>query len=59
LSIIKNPGFLKKETIESRAESILEQMRDTPKYFPKFPLDPTRVAEFLDLDVAWVPIEQD
>jgi Zn-dependent peptidase ImmA (M78 family) len=34
-------------------------MQETPKYAPKWPLDATRVAEFLGLDVVWEKIPPD
>jgi hypothetical protein len=59
LSLIKYPSFLSKEYIEQEAEKILERMRATPQYVPKFPLDPSRVAEFLGLDIVWDAIPPD
>lgn len=34
-------------------------MQATPNYIPKFPLDPSRVAEFLGLDIVWDTIPPD
>jgi Zn-dependent peptidase ImmA (M78 family) len=59
LSLINYPGFLSKEHIQNEAEKVLEQMRGKPRYLPKFPLDPSRVAEFLGLDIVWDTIPAD
>jgi len=59
LSLIHQPSYLKKEHIEHEAVKVLERMKSTPQYFPKFPLDPQRVADFLDLDVIWDTIPPD
>lgn len=59
MSLIKYPLFLSKEHIESEVEKILEHMRTTSQYAPKFPLDPSRVAEFLELDIVWDTIPPD
>lgn len=59
MSLIKYPSFLSKEHIEREVEKILERMRSTPQYVPTFPLDPQRVADFLDLTVVWDTIPPD
>ncbi|APB35085.1 hypothetical protein GlitD10_2742 [Gloeomargarita lithophora Alchichica-D10] len=59
MSLINYPSFLSKEHIESEVEKILERMRSTPQYVPTFPLDPQRVADFLDLTVVWDTIPPD
>lgn len=59
MSLIKYPSFLSKNHIENEVEKILERMRATPQYAPTFPLDPQRVADFLDLDVIWDNIPPD
>jgi Zn-dependent peptidase ImmA (M78 family) len=51
--------FLEKQEIEATAIAILQQMQQTPNYQPKFPLDTSRVAEFLGLDVVWDSISDD
>lgn len=51
--------YADKREIEGQAEKILQQMKSTPNYAPQFPLDPTRVAEFLGLDVVWDRIPPD
>ena len=48
-----------KEEIEREAEGILRQMQAKPKYAPKFPIDPSCVAEFLGLDIVWDSIPPD
>jgi Zn-dependent peptidase ImmA (M78 family) len=47
---------LKKNFIESEAIAILQKMAATPKYYLKWPLDPTRVAEFLGLDTEIIDL---
>jgi hypothetical protein len=59
LSIFRPYSFIPKLTIEARALDILWQMQQTSHYFPKFPLDSSRVAEFLGLDVVWDAIADD
>jgi Zn-dependent peptidase ImmA (M78 family) len=59
LNLIHSPSYLSKESIEREVEKILKQMRATPQYVPKFPLDPSRVAEFLGLDIVWDTIPPD
>jgi hypothetical protein len=59
LSLIKCPSYLSKDYIEYEAEKIFEHMRKNPRYVPKFPLDPSRVAEFLGLDIVWDTIPPD
>jgi hypothetical protein len=59
VSLIRYRWFPNKEDIEREAEDILERMQATPSYIPKFPLDPSRVAEFLGLDIVWDTIPPD
>lgn len=59
MSIIKPYRYIPDEEIEARANDILKRMQETPKYIPKWPLDATRVAEFLGLDVVWDRIPPD
>ena len=59
MSLFQYPSYLRKEYIEQAADNLLEQMREDPCYKVTFPLDPTRVAEFLDLDVVWDTIPSD
>ncbi|MDY6784302.1 MAG: ImmA/IrrE family metallo-endopeptidase [Cyanobacteriota bacterium] len=58
-SIFKPFRFISKHAIECSALNILEQMQTVPNYKPKFPLDASRVAEFLGLDVVWDSIPDD
>jgi hypothetical protein len=51
--------FIDKLEIEAKAIEILLQMQQTPSYVPKFPLDASRVAEFLGLDLVWDSIPSD
>jgi Zn-dependent peptidase ImmA (M78 family) len=59
LSIFKPFRFLDKIEIEGKAISILQQMEASPNYQLKWPLDASRVAEFLGLDVVWDRIAPD
>jgi len=59
LSLIQYRWYSNKEEIEREAESLLEQMQTVPNYIPKFPLDPSRVAEFLELDIVWDTLPSD
>ncbi|MDJ0534077.1 MAG: ImmA/IrrE family metallo-endopeptidase [Xenococcaceae cyanobacterium MO_207.B15] len=51
--------FLSKLEIESCALKVLLQMQTKPNYVPRWPLDASRVAEFLDLDIVWDSIPDD
>ncbi|HHP7232388.1 MAG TPA: ImmA/IrrE family metallo-endopeptidase [Xenococcaceae cyanobacterium] len=51
--------FLSKLEIESCALNVLLKMQEKPNYTPQWPLDTSRVAEFLDLDVVWDAIPDD
>lgn len=59
MSILKPFRFLHKQQIETKATEILKQMSTSPNYAPNFPLDASRVAEFLGLDVLWDSITPD
>ncbi|ACB50260.1 hypothetical protein cce_0909 [Crocosphaera subtropica ATCC 51142] len=59
MQIFKPFRFIPKKRIEKQATSILQQMQQTPSYELKFPLDASRVAEFLGLDVVWDSIPND
>ncbi|MCW6037623.1 ImmA/IrrE family metallo-endopeptidase [Spirulina subsalsa FACHB-351] len=50
---------MSKHDIECRAADVLVGMEGNPLYRPMFPLDVTRVAEFLALDVVWDCIPDD
>ena len=59
MSLIQYPSYLSKEYIEHEVEKLLEHMRAVPQYAPKPPIDPQRVADFLDLTVVWDSIPPD
>jgi Zn-dependent peptidase ImmA (M78 family) len=59
MAIFKPFRFIDRIEIEGKAIAILERMEATPNYKPKFPLDASRVAEFLGLDVVWDEIVDD
>lgn len=59
MGIFKPFRFIDRIEIEGKTISILERMQTTPNYIPKFPLDASRVAEFLGLDVVWDGIADD
>ncbi|PSF32100.1 Zn peptidase [Aphanothece hegewaldii CCALA 016] len=56
MNIYKPYRRLEKTLIEAEAVAILQKMASTPKYYPKWPLDPTRVAEFLGLDTEIIDL---
>lgn len=58
-NIFKPFRFIPKAEIEAKATEILQQMQQSPNYAPKYPLDTSRVAEFLGLDVVWDNIPDD
>jgi Zn-dependent peptidase ImmA (M78 family) len=57
-SIYQPYRYLKKEDIEAKALDILEKMQVNPKYRLRWPLDPTRVAEFLGLDTDIIDLDE-
>lgn len=59
MQIFKPFRFIPKKRIEKQATAILQQMEKTPNYQLKFPIDASRVAEFLGLDVVWDTIPND
>ncbi len=59
IQIFKPFRFIPKAAIAAKANQILRQMEQTPNYGLKFPLDASRVAEFLGLDVVWDHIPDD
>ncbi len=59
MQIFKPFRFIPKKSIEKQASSILQEMEKTPTYDLKFPIDASRVAEFLGLDVVWDSIPND
>jgi IrrE N-terminal-like domain len=59
LDVINPFRYMRKEEIENKANALLNQMQETPKSAPKWPFDATRVADFLDIGVAWDKIPPD
>ncbi len=59
MGIFRPFRFIHKQEIEAKATDILKQMEKDPNYTPKWPLDASRVAEFLELDVVWDSIPDD
>lgn len=59
VNIFRPFRFISKVEIEAIALEILIKMQRTPNYIPKFPLDASRVAEFLGLDIVWDTIADD
>ena len=51
--------FISKVEIEAIALEILVKMQQKPNYIPRYPLDTSRVAEFLGLDIVWDAIADD
>ncbi|MBP0019256.1 MAG: ImmA/IrrE family metallo-endopeptidase [Cyanobacteria bacterium SBLK] len=59
MSVLKPFRFIDKHEIECRALDVLEGMQQSDRRTPIFPLDPSRVAEFLGLDVVWDVLPED
>ena len=59
MQIFKPFRFIPKKKIEKQATEVLQQMANSPNYQLKFPIDASRVAEFLGLDVVWDTIPDD
>ena len=59
INIFRTFRFISKVEIEAIALEILIKMQRQPNYIPKFPLDASRVAEFLGLDLVWDTIADD
>lgn len=59
MNVIKPYRFISHDEIEYRANDILRLMQQTQNYALKWPLDASRVAEFLDLNVVWDKIPPD
>jgi hypothetical protein len=59
LNVIKPYRFISHDEIEHRANDILRLMQQTQNYALKWPLDASRVAEFLGLDIVWDKIPPD
>ena len=59
MQIFKPFRFIPKKSIEKETIKILEEMENSPNYELKFPIDASRVAEFLGLDVVWNSIPND
>ncbi len=59
MSILKPYRFYPKESIERRANQILQQMQATPNFAPQWPFEASLVADFLDLGVVWDSIPAD
>ena len=59
MKIFQEYRYYLKEEIERQANDLLRRMQATPKYAPTWPLDATRVADFLDLAVVWDRIPTD
>lgn len=49
--------YSKKEEIECSANNILMRMKSIPKYAPRWPLEASRVAEFLNLNISYEEID--
>lgn len=59
MNILKPYRFIPDHEIERSANDILRLMQQTRNYTLKWPLDASRVAEFLGLDVVWDRIPSD
>ena len=59
MSIFRPFRYISKIEIEACALDILLQMQASSNFVPKLPVDASRVAEFLDLDLVWDTIPSD
>lgn len=59
MQVIRQFRFWEKKEIEAIAHQVLVNMGKEANYRPKWPLDSSRVAEFLGLDVVWDKIAPD
>ena len=59
MGIFRPFRFISKIEIEASALDVWLKMEATHKYAPKLPIDASRVAEFLDLDIVWDTIPND
>ncbi len=59
MQIFKPFRFISKKRIEQETIKILQEMENSPNYHLKFPIDASRIAEFLGLDVVWDNIPND
>ena len=59
MTIFKSFRFISKKAIEARATQILTSIQFSCNYRPKWPLDTSRIAEFLNLDIVWDSIPPD
>ncbi|HAG80228.1 MAG TPA: Zn peptidase [Cyanobacteria bacterium UBA12227] len=59
MRIFKPYRFYEKDEIERLANELLKRMQENPKYTPTYPLDASRVADFLQLAVVWEKIDED
>lgn len=59
LSILRPYRYYPKESIERRANQLLQQMQATPNFAPQWPFEASLVADFLDLGVVWDTIPAD
>ncbi|MGK7915859.1 MAG: hypothetical protein AB4038_09965, partial [Prochloraceae cyanobacterium] len=59
MGIFKPFRWLNKQEIETVATELLLRMELIPSYAHNWPLDTTKVAEFLGLDVVWDTIPDD
>ena len=50
--------YSKKEEIEYCANNILMRMKSIPKYAPRWPLEASRVAEFLNVNISYEEIDE-
>ena len=59
MGIFRPFRFIRKQEIEFKATEVLTRMEQELNYALKWPLDASRVAEFLGLDVVWDSIPDD
>lgn len=59
MNVIKPYRYIPKEEIESQAADVIRRMQADRNRPLKWPLDATRVADFLDIGVVWESIPPD
>ncbi|WP_242038877.1 XRE family transcriptional regulator [Anabaena lutea] len=59
LNLVKPYRFYSKDEIECIANDVLRRMQLLPQYTPKFPMDTTRVCDFLNLNICYERISPD
>ncbi len=59
MGIFRPFRLLQKQEIEAKASELLRRMEQNPKYVSHWPIEASRIAEFVGLDVVWDSIPDD